>query len=291
MHPARSLILFTTLSGLGFGYLCMLGLGVVAATGLTAFFAYALGYGLAGGGLIASTFHLGHPERALKAFTQWRSSWLSREGWLAVLTLVTLAPVALAQIFWQTPLTLLGYVGAGLALLTVFATSMIYAQLKTVPRWNHWTTPAVFLLYSLGGGALLAGAFGLAVPLLLVGGAIQSIAWNRGDRAFAESGSTVGTATGLGSRGKVRLFEPPHTGGNYLTKEMVFQVGRTHARKLRFFGLALASAFPALLVLIPNVYVSVVVAIVAHMIGMMTLRWLFFAEAEHSVGLYYGRTA
>ena len=42
-----------------------------------------IAYALASGGLIASTFHLGHPERAIKAFTQWRSSWLSREAWLA----------------------------------------------------------------------------------------------------------------------------------------------------------------------------------------------------------------
>ncbi len=87
MHPAPSVILFTTLSGLGFGLLILLGLGYPSVTGWTAFVFFAIAYVLAVGGLLFSTFHLGHPERALKAFSQWRSSWLSREGWLAVATL------------------------------------------------------------------------------------------------------------------------------------------------------------------------------------------------------------
>ncbi|MEM1006484.1 MAG: dibenzothiophene desulfurase, partial [Pseudomonadota bacterium] len=71
MHPAPSVIIFTTLSGLGFGLLTFLGLGLPDVSGWYAFAVFALAYGLAVGGLMASTFHLGHPERALKAFTQW----------------------------------------------------------------------------------------------------------------------------------------------------------------------------------------------------------------------------
>ena len=91
MHPAPSVILFTTLSGLGFGLLIFLGLGMPNVTGLTALIFFAIAYGLAVGGLLASTFHLGHPERALKAFSQWRSSWLSREGICAVAALMVMA--------------------------------------------------------------------------------------------------------------------------------------------------------------------------------------------------------
>ena len=87
MHPAKSIILFTTLSGLGFGLLAFLGFGAPKVSGWLAFIYFALAFAMASGGLIASTFHLGHPERALKAFTQWRTSWLSREGWLACATL------------------------------------------------------------------------------------------------------------------------------------------------------------------------------------------------------------
>ncbi len=98
MHPAPSVIVFTVLSGLGFGFLAMLGFGVVRPTGLGAIPAYGLGYALAVGGLLASTFHLGRPERALRAFTQWRTSWLSREGWTSVAALLLTAVVALRAV-------------------------------------------------------------------------------------------------------------------------------------------------------------------------------------------------
>ena len=111
MHPAPSVIVFTTLSGLGFGLLFWLGLGLPAVTGWTAFAFFAIAYLLAVGGLMASTFHLGRPERALKAFTQWRSSWLSREGWASVATLLVMALFGAGLVFadasWQ-PLGLLG---------------------------------------------------------------------------------------------------------------------------------------------------------------------------------------
>ncbi|MGB2893464.1 MAG: DmsC/YnfH family molybdoenzyme membrane anchor subunit, partial [Albidovulum sp.] len=94
MHPAPSVILFTTLSGAGFGLLFVLATGAVAVFGLEAFLLWGLGYLLATAGLLASTFHLGRPERAMRAFSQWRTSWLSREAWAAAGALLMLAPVA-----------------------------------------------------------------------------------------------------------------------------------------------------------------------------------------------------
>ena len=164
MHPAPSVIVFTVLSGLGFGFLALLGVGLLPATGWVAFGLWALGYGLAVAGLLASTFHLGHPERAWRAFSQWRTSWLSREGIAAVATLVLLAPVALSDWLGLGWPCLPGIIGAAMALATIGTTSMIYAQLKTVPRWNHWTTPAQFMAFALAGGALLAGNPARFVP-------------------------------------------------------------------------------------------------------------------------------
>ena len=138
MHPAPSIILFSTLSGLGFGLLTMLGLGFPDVSGWVAFVFFALGFALAGGGLISATFHLGHPERALKSFTQWRSSWLSREAWAAAGAMAVLGVYAILIIFFDNRVTVLGWIGAALSLLSVFTKSMIYTQLKTVPRWNHW---------------------------------------------------------------------------------------------------------------------------------------------------------
>ena len=289
MHPAPSLILFTVLSGAGFGLLVWLGLGLRAPLGLAAVILFGLGYALAGAGLIAAAFHLGHPERALKAFTQWRSSWLSREAVLSSATLLVMAPHAASSAFAATPLPVFGWLGAALALATILATAMIYAQIRAVPRWHHWSTPPVFVLAALAGGALLAAQTGLAMWLMLATGVAMVVHWLAGDRQFAAAGSTAGTATGLGGLGQVRLLEPPHSGQNYLLREMVHVVGRKHARKLRLIALGTGAILPALLLLLPTGYLLVGLALLAHICGMLAQRWLFFAEAEHVVGLYYGK--
>ena len=289
MHPAPSIIAFTTLSGLGFGLLAWLGSGAVMPTGLGAFIWFGLGYGLALAGLAASAFHLGRPERALRAFTQWRTSWLSREAVLAAAALLVMAPHAAGLVFLSQPVPVMGWIGSALSLVTVLATAMIYAQLKTVPRWNHWSTPAVFLIASVTGGALMLGLIPVAAMLLPWLALALLLHWIFGDRRFGQAGSSLGTATGLGALGRVRQFEPPHTGTNYLLREMVHVVGRRHAGRLRAIAMLLACLLPALLIwLWPNV-ASVILASLLHLTGMLTARWLFFAEAEHVVGLYYDR--
>ena len=156
MHPAPSIILFTSISGLGFGLLGVLCLGFPAIAGRGAFFWFTAGYVLAGGGLSLSLLHLGQPTRFLKAFTQWKTSWLSREAVISTVTLAVTGTQALLIIF-ATGNILLGYAAAALCLATVFCTAMIYTQLKTVPRWNHFLTPVQFLLFAIAGGTLLTG--------------------------------------------------------------------------------------------------------------------------------------
>ena len=113
MHPAPSISMFTALSGVGFGLLIWLGLGVPALSGWAAFWAFGLAYGLSVIGLISSTLHLGHPERALKAFSQWRSSWLSREGVVSVAALL----VVTVPLWW-----------AGLAALCVHLVGLLASR-------------------------------------------------------------------------------------------------------------------------------------------------------------------
>lgn len=289
MHPAPSVIFFSTFSGLGFGLLIFLGLGMPATTGFNAFIFFTIAYLLAVGGLISSTFHLGHPERALKAFSQWRSSWLSREAWCAVAALTLMAIYGAGLVFFDQRWTLLGLLGAAASLGTVFTTSMIYGQLKTIPRWNSPLTPANFLSICIAGGALMAGQTTAAIILLALAGAIQVATWLRGDTAFADSGTNMATATGLGTIGTVRAFEPPHTGTNYLLREFAYEIGRKHAQKLRIIAIALMAVLPILFLLIPFSHFMALFAVVSHIGGVLTARWLFFAEAEHVVGLYYGK--
>ncbi len=289
MHPAASIIAFTSLSGLGFGLLFWLGIDATPPTGWTAFVFFAIGIGLAGAGLISSTFHLGRPERALKAFTQWQTSWLSREAWCAVAAFAVMGLYALLLIFSEVRVAVLGWLGAWLSVVTVYTTSMIYAQLKTVPRWHHWSTSALFLTLSLAGGALLSGRVSIAMVLLLIAGGLQMWWWRDGDKRLAASGTDLASATGLGGIGAVRSFEPPHTGSNYLLREMVHVVGRKHAQKLRLIALALMMALPVVLLLLPFHHILALAAVLSHVAGVFVARWLFFAEAEHVVGLYYGK--
>ncbi|WP_391483127.1 dimethyl sulfoxide reductase anchor subunit family protein [Nereida sp. NH-UV-3] len=288
MHPAPSIILFTVLSGLGFGLMIFLGLGMPSPTGLSAFAWFAIAYILAVGGIISSTFHLGNPKNILKSFSQWRTSWLSREGCLAVATLLVMGVYGAALVFLNMRIPLLGYVGSVLALATVYGTSMIYAQLKTVPRWNHPTTSVMFIAYAVSGGALLAGQVSLAVWFLPGAALLQLFIFLTADGRFSAAGSTIASATQLGNIGSVRQFEPPHTGSNYLMKEMIHVVGRKHALKLQIISVVLLFT-PVLLLLLPFSHALALVAVLAHVAGVIVARWLFFAQAEHVVGLYYDK--
>ena len=303
MHPAPSIILFTALSGVGFGLLIWLGLGVPVFSGWSAFWTFGLAYGLSVVGLISSTLHLGHPERALKAFSQWRSSWLSREGVVSVAALLVMAPFAFWRVFLvpgggEGPegfewLRWLGVAGAALSLLTVVCTSMIYAQLKTVPRWNMALVPVLFVLFSITGGALVTAPVAQTVlrtvVMLLVLTVLQWGYWRLGDRRFAAAGHSMETATGLGRIGSVRLLESPHSGTNYLLREMAFQIGRKHQRRLRLIAAVMVGLVPALLLLTVPLWWAGLAALSVHLVGLFASRWLFFAEAEHVVGLYYGK--
>jgi DMSO reductase anchor subunit len=295
MHPALSIILFTSLSGLGFGAIAWLGVGgvVEAATpGITI-----AAFVLAVAGLSASTFHLGHPERAWRAFSQWRSSWLSREGVMAVITLGLLV----AWWYLDNP-RWLGALLAVCAMLTVFTTAMIYAQMKSVRQWNTTMTPLVFLLMSLAGGGLLSG-LGAAISevvdkvdvittsvLLAATWMAKARWWRRADLGVEIS--DVASATRLADSGQVRLLESPHSGRNYLLNEMGFRIGRRHSRALRRIALIGGGALP-LLALAASVRVEsgaiafLSIAILVHLIGVLAERWLFFAEARHAVMSYY----
>ena len=305
MHPAISVIFFTVMSGAGFGLIGTIGLGVpMPQHSALVFLACLLAGGLAVAGLLSSTFHLGHPERAWRAFSQWRSSWLSREGVAAVFTLVAFGLYAFSWFFFGERISWLGYLMALGALVTVFTTAMIYTQLKTVPAWNTVLTPVCYLLFALSSGVLLAASFGewqaqgempiaaMALAYITFAWVAKLYWWRNADRdTLAARGSDTGTATGLGTIGSVRLLEKPHSGENYLTKEMVHIIGRKHATKLRMIALILGAILPLVLCIIALAIGSatflMAIAFLCMLAGLFVERWLFFAEAKHAVSLYY----
>lgn len=300
MHPAFSVIVFTTLSGFGYGLAAALGLFQPDPSLLAVKFGHVLAFLAIAGGLLSSTLHLGNPQRAWRAFSQWRSSWLSREGVLAVVTFVPLTAQTGLAVLFDTTIGWLGFVVAAMAGVTVYATSMIYASLKTVNAWHNPITNTCYLLFAASGGLLgmaalsaFTGAMSRFVVLAIVALAATFIAKALWFRALDhESGpSTPESATGLGFLGKVRLLERPHMGENYLTREMGFRVARKHARKLRLISYALGLVLPVLLLIVMAASGMVffgVVALLSHLAGVMTERWLFFAEAKHAVSVYYG---
>lgn len=304
MRPAWSIIFFTSSSGLGLGLAAWIVLGFLDLSVPAHLIGVGLfTLGLIGAGLLSSTFHLGHPERAWRALTQWRSSWLSREGVLAAFVMGLL-------VLWFANLYFTGAVFAAwaniviviLIALTVYATSMIYASLKTVARWHHPLTPICYLMFAAAGGLLavlwLEAVLGQATNAAMVQATLVlmasawgvKIAWWR-IAGTTGTGSTAETATGLGSFGKVRMLAPPHTSENYLQHEMGFKIARRHATKLRTIALALGAAVPLILIaMAPASAVLLGLALASHVAGVFVERWLFFAEAKHVVTLYYGDT-
>ena len=304
MHPARSIIIFTTLSGAGYGLVAVLGLGLLPADFVTASLAYLLALVLIISGLLSSSAHLGRPGRAWRALSQWRSSWLSREGVLAIVTFIPIVITGFGAIFFSANWPVIGAVTAALAAATVYSTSMIYASLKPVAHWHSRLTPLVFLGFSGAGGLVAAsavsaiagvGSQSLFVPAgLAVAGAwvIKAAWWQRAGQT--ESSSTIGSATGLGEFGQVHQLEAPHTNDNYLTSEMGHQVARKHAVKLRRIAVALGGILPVLLLIVAGQVgefwsaLAASAALISHLAGVLVERWLFFAEAKHTVSLYYG---
>ncbi|MEK9662437.1 MAG: DmsC/YnfH family molybdoenzyme membrane anchor subunit, partial [Alphaproteobacteria bacterium] len=264
MNPAYSVIFFTTASGTGSGLLALLGLFAAAGRLPADPWLGVVGLGLAlllvTGGLLSSTFHLGHPERAWRGLTQWRSSWLSREGIVAVVTYLPAGLFGIGWVFFGETggvWALCGLIAALLSAVTVACTAMIYASLKTVPRWNNQLVLPVYLAMALSGGAvvltLLVALFGsgptwsgwLAAAALVVAWTVKSAYWVSIDNALPRA--TAESATGLGDIGKVRLFEPPHTGTNYLLQEMGYKVARKHAAKLRRLAVLIGGVAPLVL--------------------------------------------
>lgn len=312
MHPAYSVIFFTTLSGAGYGLLTWLALGRLSGSWVfgpyEGVISCGIGLVLVTAGLLSSSMHLGHPERAWRAFSQWRTSWLSREGVVAVLAY---PPILLFTAGWipgllppeWMPITALATVV--MSMLTVICTGMIYASLKTIPRWhNAWVVP-VYLALSLASGGLLCtlalvSAGRVSTTALLVILAVLLLAWGVKWMYWMfidgqKPKSDVGTATGLGRFGKVTQFESPHTSENYLLKEMGYQVARKHASKLRHISFSLGLLVPAILILLAmkltgiGQVAALAMALLTGYGGIVIERWLFFAEARHAVTLFYGR--
>jgi len=312
MDPAYSIIVFTTASGAGYGLLALVSLlaigGVLPPTTGLGLAALGTSAALIAAGLSSSALHLGRPERALGAFSQWRSSWLAREGVLAVATFAPLGLFGIGWVFFNDVGGFFAWMAGAcalLGLLTVSCTAMIYVSLKPIQQWHNGFVLPGYLALGLCSGSLLlvllTRMFGvyrpafalLAIILLGVTWAIKWGYWRHIDAAPADV--NLGAVTGLDRLGEVRLLEAPHTEANFVMREMGYEIARAHAWKLRLVvHIALFLAPLALLGVVaagPPILaqLAALLAVLGAAVGVAVERWLFFAEARHVGMLFYDR--
>ncbi len=308
MNPAPSIVFFTTASGAGYGLLFWLALllvfGLAPASPALSLAPLGIALILITAGLVSSLGHLGRPERAWRALSQWRSSWLSREGVAAALTYPPALLLGLAVVIEHNLLIKVSALVAALgAVATVWCTGMIYASLKPIRQWHHPMVPWGYLLFAAFSGITLLAALLaffedarlLAMVAAVLGGgaiALKRAYWDSIDAPAAPSTPTLESSTGLGRIGRTRPLDPPHTEQNWLLREMGFRVARAHRKRLRrlvmigFTG-ATALNLVALAFHGSTAALPLLPAALLALGAMLIERWLMFAEATHTVTLYY----
>jgi len=327
MHPAFSVLFLTTLIGVGQGLFLALYTAEVYAvlellpTPPTRF--YTMGSTMALllliGGLIASFFHLGHPERAWRSAARWRTSWLSRE--------VIVLPALMGAVFvyglmhflgWnlgivgldtglRNDLTLvLGAGGVAFAFLLFLCTGMIYACIKFLQEWASWLTVVNYTLFGLASGFLLATAFSAAVAPMLtkffgVWTAVATLAVfvtrvaSLIRNSHIKRRSTLQTAIGV-RHTQVKQKAQGFMGGSFNTREFFHGAPVWMFRSIKWVFLVLVFPVPLLLLWAGMAWhavgleagtVMLIAAFVVQYVGLLAERWFFFAQANHPQNLYY----
>ncbi len=305
MKPALSVIFFTVSSGAGFGLIALLLLvellnfgGGIGSKQMIA--GQLLALVLITAGLLSSTLHLANPKNAWRAFSRFKTSWLSREGVFAV-AFYPFALAALACTYFGVDGTVRTVVQCGtilLAWITLYCTGMIYASLRPIPQWHTPLVPLGYLILGHFSGAMLllvvAAAGGnenatylkMALAWIVFAAVLKAIyfVWIR----KAGITTTLNTALGI-SRAQVKLLDAGHSHATFLTNEFGFMLARKHGVMLTIGVFVVGFALPLLiLITMGSALVPALAATALALLGLGLERWLFFAEARHVVRLYHG---
>ncbi len=301
MRPAWSVILFTTLAGAGQGlFLALVARDIFGgAPDAFSLWGAALAFGLLGAGLVASFFHLGHPERAWRSAAMWRTSWLSREVIVLPLFMALVAAYGLLHWMGWLEFALPVAVLATIACLALFVcTAMIYACLPFLQEWRTPLTVVNFFAFGCASGLSAAAALAawlhppLASAYAVAALAAGALAYLTRLAALARNArlrpkSTLATAIGV-KHPKIVQIAQGAMGGSFNTREFFHGRPREVVRAVRWAFLALVFPLPALLVVVGGDSAAVLsVAFLAQYAGLLAERWYFFAEARHPQNLYY----
>lgn len=313
MHPALSVIFLTTLIGAGQGVF----LGVYAAELNAALdgavLAQLRGYILAGSaialllnalGLVASFFHLGHPERAWRAAAGWRTSWLSREVIALPAFMAAVAAYGLAHYAGASGTLALGALASVLCAALFVCTGMIYASVRVIREWASPLTVANYFLLGTASGFTLATALAavmaqtLARPYALAAGVLTVTAFALRAASLARNArlrptSTLQSAIGVKHPRIVQKAQGA-MGGSFNTREFFHGATVAKVRAVKWSFLLLGFALPLVLLAAGSAAQSTLLfglAFVVQYLGLLAERWFFFAQANHPQNLYYRSVA
>ena len=322
MHPAFSVIFLTTLIGAGQGLFLALFTGqlysavkFLPAQDATIFYGYGslIAVVFLVAGLIASFFHLGHPERAWRSAAKWKTSWLSRE--------VIVLPAFMGMTFiysmihingWNPVLfnltenitvdlsLLVGAVNVVLAFSLYISTAMIYACIKFLQEWATPLTVVNYTLLGMASGFAICTAFAAYIDsdlirfyaawtilLTFVAFITRSISLIRNRNIKYKS--TLSTAIGI-RHTKIKQIAQGSMGGSFNTREYFHHAKPIIFKSIKLIFLVLVFIIPILLISIGlknNVFAFFALAFVVQYIGLLAERWFFFAQANHPQNLYY----
>lgn len=322
MHPAFSIIFLTTLIGAGQGlFLALYGgqlnsvFRVLPSDNPPQFYVFGalIALVLLIAGLVSSFFHLGRPERAWRAASAWRTSWMSRE--VIVLPAFMASVAAWGMIHWlgwnpvlftyqagfEIDLSLLvGAVATLLCFALFLCTGMIYACMKML---QEWATPLTVVNYTLFGGAsgfMLATAFAasqgsaqtgffgvwaIILTVLALLGRVATLYRN----ARLKPKSTLETAIGI-RHTHIEQKGQGAMGGSFNTREYFHGASKRKYKNIKWLFLLLVFPLPLLLMtagLSSNLVGLLFSAFLIQYIGLVFERWFFFAQANHPQNLYY----
>ena len=322
MHPAFSVIFLTTLIGAGQGlFLALITGQSYSALKLLPSQDSSNFYGMGAiivmlfliGGLIASFFHLGRPERAWRAASQWRTSWLSREV-IALPALMGMVFIYGAMQFmgWDTVLftsagganlhltLLIGLIGVVLTFALFLCTGMIYACLKFLQEWHSPLTVINYTLLGSASGFILATAFanqnapdlmrfyGIWAMIITASAFItRAASLIRNSRIKAKS--TIQTALGV-RHNKIQQKSMGFMGGSVNTRDFFHHASIFVMKNMKWIFIGLAFVLP-MAILWYGMHKTntgwLLAAFVIQYIGLLAERWFFFAQANHPQNLYY----
>lgn len=284
MKPAFSIIFFTTLAGAGQGL--VVALAVASLMGMHAEPAMLwIAAALLVMALAASFFHLGHPMRAWRAATMWRTSWMSRE----VIVLPAFIGLTVAWALARTTGPAFPVAAIVLALVLWYCTAMIYVCIRFVQEWAHPLTIVNYVALGLASGSVLYCA--LAAPVAAPwAAALTAIAWITRALALRRNASlkprsTTQSATGV-DHAHVVQRSMGFTGGSFNTREFFHGATVATMRHARIGFQLFAFALPIVLLMWGS-GATLLFAIPIQFAGLLAERWVFFAQARHPQNIYY----